>query len=439
MRIPSAVPSDPSEIVAEITEELAATRLDPQVIMTTLTRSLSRRKPGTWVVVLMNRDPSTSLVIISDDSNQSMADYVQRYVASLGREGVTPNDGLSRLVIGSGQPLLYPRLPFDKFLGHITEEGQSYYAAHPIPVAVEHVGLLMVPMHAREATIGTLAVIDWNVRQQLDESDVNWVQSVADRAGIALDHALLRGAAVDRLERLSALRNISLAITSSGDLRLTLSVMLEQLITKLRVDAAGFLLPDENGHELFTAAHTGFHSASVPSYRFPVDAELRDPALARRVDLIRELDRIDHGQRRSLFAREGFHFYIAMPLISGNKHHGMLEVFHRSALEPDQEWLDFLEAVGSNAAIAIEHASMREMLGRTGQAPSRHPASAPDLTRLERSILALLVDGETNQDIAERVHLSQNTVKFHVRRILQKAGTVNRTELARKATQQGWL
>jgi DNA-binding NarL/FixJ family response regulator len=50
-----------------------------------------------------------------------------------------------------------------------------------------------------------------------------------------------------------------------------------------------------------------------------------------------------------------------------------------------------------------------------------------------------VVDGSTNQDIAETVHLSQNTVKFHVRRILQKAGTVNRTELTRKATQQGWL
>jgi DNA-binding CsgD family transcriptional regulator len=297
----------------------------------------------------------------------------------------------------------------------------------------------MVPMHAREATIGTLAVIDWNSRQQLDEDDATWVQAVADRAGVVLDHALLHRDAVDRLERLAALRSIALAITSSGDLRLTLSVMLEQLTTKLRVDAAGFLLPDENDHELITAAHTGFHSASIPSYRFQVDAELRDPSLVRRMGLIRELDRIDHGQRRSLFAREGFQFYIAMPLISSNKHRGMLEVFHRAALEPDQEWLGFLEAVGSNAAIAIELASTRDTLGRSGPAPARSATPAPELSRLERWILALVVEGSTNQDIAEKVHLSQNTVKFHVRRILQKAGTINRTELARKATQQGWL
>jgi DNA-binding CsgD family transcriptional regulator len=439
MRNPSPVPHDPSEIVAEITEELAATRLETQAIMTTLTRSLSRRKPGTWVATLLNRDPSTSRVILTDDSNEPMADYVNRYVASLERTGGIPNTGVSRQVIDSGQPVLYTRLPFEKFLSHLTQTGQAYQAEHRLPISVEYVGLLVVPMHSRDATIGTLGVIDWSARQQLDESDVSWVQVVADRAGVVLDHALINGAAADRLERLAALRNIALAIASSGDLRLTLSVMLEQLTMKLRVHAAGLLLPDENDREMVTAAHTGFHSASVPSYRFPVDAELRDPALVRRVGLVRDMDRIDHGQRRSLFAREGFQFYTAMPLISSNKHRGVLEVFHRSVLQPDQEWLGFFEAVGSNAAIAIEHSSMREALARSEYTPARHPGPAPDLSRLERWILALVVDGATNQDIAEKVHLSQNTVKFHVRRILQKAGAINRTELARKATQQGWL
>jgi GAF domain-containing protein len=439
MRNPSPIPVDPGEVVAEITDELAATRLDVHAIMTTLTRSLSRRKPGTWVVTLLNRDPSTSRVVFMDDSNERMANYVSRYMASTESTGGIPNTGMSRQVIDSGQPILQPKLPFDKFVADLTQTGRDYHAEHPFPDNAESVGLLMVPMHSRDATIGTLGVIDWNTRQQLDASDVAWVQSVADRAGVVLDHALLHCDAVDRLERLVALRSIALAITSSGDLRLTLSVVLEQLTTKLRVDAAGLLLPDENDLEMVTAAHTGFHSASVPIYRFPVDAELRDPTLVRTMDLIRDLDRIDHGQRRSLFAREGFQFYMAMPLISSNKHRGVLEVFHRSALQLDQEWLGFLEAVGSNAAIAIEHASMRDTLDRSGPAPARSATPAPELSRLERWILALVVEGATNQDIAEKVHLSQNTVKFHVRRILQKAGTINRTELTRKATQQGWL
>ena len=441
MRNPSPIPSDPSEIVAEITEELATTRLDTQAIMTALTRSLSRHKPGTWVATLMNRDPSTTRVIVADDSRTPMADYINRFVSAMRVAGGAPNTGIGRQVIDSGQALLLPRLTLEKLFAHVTPTTQTYLAEHPVPTPAQQVGLIVVPMHAREATIGTLAVVDWNAMQQLDENDVAWIQLVGDRAGIALDHALLHDAAVDRLERIAALRNIALAITSSGDLRLTMSVMLEQLATRLRVDAVGLLLPDEDDRELVTAAHTGFHSASVPSYRFPVDPELRDPALVRRVGLIRDMDRIDHGHRRSLFAREGFQFYIAMLLISGNRRRGVLEVFHRSALQPDQEWLGFLEAVGSNAAIAIEHASMREALARSEHAPVRNPTPgpAPELSRMEEWILALVVDGATNQDIADKVHLSQNTVKFHVRRILQKAGAINRTELARKATQQGWL
>ncbi len=49
------------------------------------------------------------------------------------------------------------------------------------------------------------------------------------------------------------------------------------------------------------------------------------------------------------------------------------------------------------------------------------------------------MEGDSNREIAERVHLSQNTVKFHVRQLLQKLGVDNRTELARKATREGWL
>ena len=62
-----------------------------------------------------------------------------------------------------------------------------------------------------------------------------------------------------------------------------------------------------------------------------------------------------------------------------------------------------------------------------------------DLSRMESDIMRLAAEGLTNREIAARVHLSQNTVKFHVRQILQKAGASNRTELAHEAAKQGWL
>jgi DNA-binding NarL/FixJ family response regulator len=128
-------------------------------------------------------------------------------------------------------------------------------------------------------------------------------------------------------------------------------------------------------------------------------------------------------------------------LVSRNELQGVLEVFHRSHLEPDQEWLDFMDAVASAAAIAINHATMqrRVHLEDLSEKSRKRPSTTLDVSPLEQQILALMVEGRTNRDISAVVHLSQNTIKFHVRQILQKAGVANRTELAHQATRQGWL
>jgi putative nucleotidyltransferase with HDIG domain len=70
-------------------------------------------------------------------------------------------------------------------------------------------------------------------------------------------------------------------------------------------------------------------------------------------------------------AREGFVSYYASPLISQGKVKGVLEIFHRSLLDPDQEWLDFLEALAGQAAIAIESTTLFEDLQHTNEELSK--------------------------------------------------------------------
>ena len=53
-----------------------------------------------------------------------------------------------------------------------------------------------------------------------------------------------------------------------------------------------------------------------------------------------------------------------------------------------------------------------------------------DLTAREREVWALLAEGLTNVQIASRLSLSENTVKFHVQHLYQKLGVKNRTEAA---------
>jgi NarL family two-component system response regulator LiaR len=56
------------------------------------------------------------------------------------------------------------------------------------------------------------------------------------------------------------------------------------------------------------------------------------------------------------------------------------------------------------------------------------PPPGQDMTEREKEILALMVEGLSNTEIAGRLIVSQSTVKFHVSNILSKLGVTGRTE-----------
>jgi NarL family two-component system response regulator LiaR len=62
-----------------------------------------------------------------------------------------------------------------------------------------------------------------------------------------------------------------------------------------------------------------------------------------------------------------------------------------------------------------------------------------DLTKREREVLRLLVDGLTNPEIADELFISQSTVKSHVSHILSKLDVATRTEAVSLALQQGLI
>jgi NarL family two-component system response regulator LiaR len=66
-------------------------------------------------------------------------------------------------------------------------------------------------------------------------------------------------------------------------------------------------------------------------------------------------------------------------------------------------------------------------------------SSRDDLTKREREILVLLIDGKTNKEIAGQLSLSEGTVRFHVSNILSKMGVGNRTEAVSQALKQGMV
>jgi NarL family two-component system response regulator LiaR len=69
------------------------------------------------------------------------------------------------------------------------------------------------------------------------------------------------------------------------------------------------------------------------------------------------------------------------------------------------------------------------------QAMHRDRPVALDLSERELAVLALVVEGLTNAEIAARLWIVESTVRFHVSNILSKLGARNRAEAVRLALQ----
>lgn len=67
------------------------------------------------------------------------------------------------------------------------------------------------------------------------------------------------------------------------------------------------------------------------------------------------------------------------------------------------------------------------------------PETGSDLTERQREVLALVAQGLSNKEIAERLVLSPYTVRFHVSEILEKIGASTRAEAAAIAIQRHLL
>jgi DNA-binding NarL/FixJ family response regulator len=92
--------------------------------------------------------------------------------------------------------------------------------------------------------------------------------------------------------------------------------------------------------------------------------------------------------------------------------------------ESPQQTLTAIRQVQAGQLV-FPQAARRWIEGRGAGAPG-------DLTPREREVWALVAAGMTNPQIAERLGLSDNTVKFHVQHLFSKLGVKNRTEAALK-------
>jgi NarL family two-component system response regulator LiaR len=62
-----------------------------------------------------------------------------------------------------------------------------------------------------------------------------------------------------------------------------------------------------------------------------------------------------------------------------------------------------------------------------------------DLTKREKEVLPLLVEGLSNAEIGQQLYISVSSVKFHINKILSKLGAANRTKAAALALEHNLI
>lgn len=107
------------------------------------------------------------------------------------------------------------------------------------------------------------------------------------------------------------------------------------------------------------------------------------------------------------------------------------------SLTADQ-FFEMLDGLQRGEAAMTRQTTAHLMKGLAGVS-SRQPLPSQDLTQREIELLRLMANGMSNKVIAETLCVSENTVKYHLKHIMQKLEVQNRTEAVAHAIRLGLL
>lgn len=169
-----------------------------------------------------------------------------------------------------------------------------------------------------------------------------------------------------QLENLSALRAVGVAINASMDLPLTLNILLDQVSSKLNVDACSILLLNPYSRTLDRMADRGFRTPYLHgiSNSHGNNSFAWNAIRSRNLVIVDQYNPAEEGIDSTFMEAEGFVNYIGSPLISKGSVKGVLEIYNRTPLPKDSVWMDFLEAMSSQAAIALDNTTLFQDLQR---------------------------------------------------------------------------
>jgi DNA-binding NarL/FixJ family response regulator len=103
-----------------------------------------------------------------------------------------------------------------------------------------------------------------------------------------------------------------------------------------------------------------------------------------------------------------------------------------------EQFLQMLDGLRRGEAAMTRQTTARLMKGFATQA-AQPIATVRKLTERETELLRLVAEGLSNKAIAQKLSVSPNTVKYHMKNIIQHLGVQNRTEAVTAAIRAGLL
>lgn len=118
---------------------------------------------------------------------------------------------------------------------------------------------------------------------------------------------------------------------------------------------------------------------------------------------------------------------------------------------PEVSWMERARKIGIESFWYkdVSEETLMDIVARTLKGESIYPDNTPvvtlglakssDFTPKEIEVLRLLTTGAGNDEIAEKLDISQNTVKTHIKHLLEKTGFETRTQLAIQSRVTGFV
>jgi PAS domain S-box-containing protein len=214
---------------------------------------------------------------------------------------------------------------------------------------------IYVPLKVGERMVGVIS-IETEMPDAFSEADERLVLTLANQAAAALENARLHEETLHQVKRLEALHTIDQYIAGSFDQRLTLELLLTHTLDQLEVDAAVIFLLEPYQRTLQYAVGKGFQTHMIESANLRLGESLAGrAAIERRMIHVNDQEAKEpHPMLAKLWSEEGMRSMYSLPLIAKGQVKGVLSVYHRKAFIPDSTWINFLNTLAGQAAIAVD-------------------------------------------------------------------------------------